>query len=42
MSIIVKHNGFAHVFIKGASEIILDSCKEWFNGVTGQVETLNE
>ncbi len=34
MSIIVNYEDNAHLFIKGASELVLSSCNQWYNNVT--------
>ena len=35
MSIVVNLNDSAHLFIKGASELVLASCSQWYNSQTG-------
>jgi magnesium-transporting ATPase (P-type) len=40
MSIVVNYKDNATVFIKGASEIVLGSCTQWFNSATGEVEPI--
>jgi Ca2+ transporting ATPase len=42
MSTIVDYNDSAHVFIKGASELVLASSHQWFNSESGEVEELTE
>lgn len=41
MSIVFEHKGKASLFIKGASEIVLESCKQWHNSSTGEVEVIS-
>ena len=40
MSIVVEYNDAAHLFIKGASEIVLASCNQWYNNQSGEIEPL--
>jgi magnesium-transporting ATPase (P-type) len=40
MSTIIDYNGSLHLFIKGASELVLASCSQWLNNLTGQVESI--
>ena len=35
MSIIVQYNDEAHLFIKGASQMVLSSCNQWYNNQSG-------
>ncbi len=41
MSVVLQHKEQTCLFIKGASEIILDTCNEWFNSTNGQLETIS-
>lgn len=40
MSIVFEHKGKASLFIKGASEIVLESCRQWHNSSTGEIEEI--
>jgi magnesium-transporting ATPase (P-type) len=40
MSTIVDYHNSAHVFIKGASELVLASSHQWFNSHSGEIEEL--
>lgn len=42
MSIVIQYQDRATLFIKGASELVLDSCNQWFNSATGEVEPISE
>jgi len=35
MSVVVNYKENAHLFIKGASEMVLTSCTQWFNSQNG-------
>jgi magnesium-transporting ATPase (P-type) len=35
MSVVVNYKDGAHLFVKGASEIVLACSNQWFNNVTG-------
>jgi Ca2+ transporting ATPase len=37
MSIVLEYQNSASLFIKGASEIVLESCPSWFNTASGEV-----
>ena len=41
MSVIVKYEGQLHIFTKGASEMVLQGCSDWFNPITNNIETIN-
>ena len=41
MSVVIQHKEQTSLFIKGASEIVLDSCNEWLNSTNGQLETIS-
>ena len=41
MSVVIDYKGEAHLFIKGASEIVLKSSSSWFNHATGEVEPIS-
>lgn len=41
MSIVVQYKDNATLFMKGASEIVLGSCNQWFNSATGEVEPIS-
>jgi len=40
MSIVVNYGSNATLFIKGASELVLTSCNQWYNSETGEVEPI--
>ena len=40
MSIIVNYEDNAHLFIKGASELVLSSCNQWYNSRTEEIEPI--
>lgn len=40
MSVVVSYKNSAHLFIKGASEIVLASSNQWFNSSTGEIEAI--
>jgi P-type Ca2+ transporter type 2B len=40
MSIVVDYQDGMHLFIKGASEIVLASCNQWVNNRTGEIEPI--
>lgn len=40
MSIVVNYQDNAHLFIKGASEMILSCCTQWYNNQSGEVEPI--
>lgn len=40
MSIVLNYNDNAHLFIKGASQIVLGSCNKWYNNQSGQIEDI--
>jgi len=40
MSIVVNYRNDATLFIKGASELVLTSCNQWYNSETGEVEPI--
>ena len=42
MSVVVNYKEDATLFIKGASEIVLGSCTQWFNSQNGQIEPISE
>jgi magnesium-transporting ATPase (P-type) len=31
MSVILDYKGESHIFIKGASEMVLQTCDQWYN-----------
>ncbi len=35
MSVVINYKDNPHLFIKGASEIVLASCLTWYNNQTG-------
>lgn len=37
MSIVVNYKDDATLFIKGASELVLSSCTQWYNNETGEI-----
>lgn len=41
MSTIIDYQNSLHLFIKGASELVLASCSQWFNNLTGEIELIN-
>jgi Ca2+ transporting ATPase len=40
MSVVLNYKENAHLFIKGASEMVLASCNSWYNNQSGQVEPI--
>ena len=40
MSVVVNYKDSAHLFTKGASEIILSGCTEWYNSQNGEIEPI--
>ena len=42
MSVVIDYKGEAHLFIKGASEIVLAACDKWMNAQTGEVQAIDE
>lgn len=40
MSIVINYQDNAHLFMKGASELILGSCQQWFNSLSGDIEPI--
>jgi Ca2+ transporting ATPase len=42
MSVVIDYDGYAHLFTKGASEIILEGCHEWFNSDSGEIESITK
>ena len=41
MSVVINYNESAHLFIKGASEMVLSSCTQWFNSQNGEIEPIS-
>lgn len=41
MSVIIDHNGQQIIFVKGASEMVMSSCSDWYNPETDQIETIS-
>ncbi len=41
MSIVVEYKDNVHLFIKGASELVLESCNQWYNNLSGEIEPLS-
>ena len=41
MSVIVDFKGEAHIFVKGASEMVLATCSSWYNMKTNEIEPLS-
>ncbi len=42
MSVIIDYQGASYLFVKGASEYVMKSCKDWYNKESNQVESINE
>lgn len=42
MSVVISYKDEAHLFIKGASEIILESCNEWYNSHSRENEPISK
>ena len=40
MSIVTTYKENAHLFTKGASELVLGSCHEWYNCLSGEIEPI--
>ncbi len=42
MSVICEHDGNNTLFVKGASEMVLACCTDWYNQKTGEIEPITQ
>lgn len=40
MSVVLEYKGQQIILVKGASEMVMGSCSDWYNPETDQVETI--
>ena len=40
MSVIIENDSEQEILVKGASEIVLNSCTDWYNMKTNNIETI--
>ena len=41
MSVVLDHKGHQIIFVKGASEMVMASCSDWYNPETDQIESIS-